>query len=122
MSKKFYSVLFALLAFYMPALAFSAATESGGYVAVDIENYDGITNNGSPRDWYLTTPTITPNVPPDPDPNHSSGANSGAYMETLPDTRVTHDDPNPSGVSIFQNGGEGPELRYDITFNNADRY
>jgi hypothetical protein len=70
----------------------------------------------------LTTLDEVPDVPPDPDPSHAESASQTAYLEGLPDTRVTHDDPLIVGENFFPNAGEGPILRYRVYFNNPGTY
>jgi hypothetical protein len=61
-------------------------------------------------------------VEPDPDPPHLDGASGGAYLEALPDTRVTHDDPLVSGVSFHGRGDTGPRLTYRISIDRPGTF
>lgn len=96
--------------------------EVDGILAVEAEHF--VTNDdlGTPRAWYLTTTRRVPGVEPDPDPSHADVASSAAYLEALPDTRVTHDDPIQEGESIFNNVGTGPTLSYRVEFQTAGTY
>ena len=96
--------------------------EVDGLVAFESEHYTSNDAQGAPRAWYLTTADMEPGITPDPDPNHAESASGGAYLEGLPDTRVTHDDPIMNGDSFFNNGGEGPMLTYRVVFNTTGRY
>ena len=45
---------------------------------------------------------MIPDVPPDHDPPHQEGASNKAYIEILPDTRITHGEP-PIQCENFSN-------------------
>ena len=45
-----------------------------------------------------------------------------AYLEMLPDTRVTDEDPIAEGESIYNMRGTGPTLDYRVYFNNPGTY
>ncbi len=95
--------------------------ETGGLVVIEAENYDEVETDG-PRQWLLTTPSMTPSAGADPDPNHAEGASGSAYLEALPDTRVTHSDPIMGGTNFFGRGGQGPALTYNVRFTGTGRY
>lgn len=96
--------------------------EVDGLVAFEAEHFTANDDQGRPRAWYLTAEGTIPDVTPDPDPPHHESASGGAYLEGLPDTRVTHDDPLVNGESFYNNGGEGPLLTYRVVFNTTGRY
>lgn len=96
--------------------------EVDGLVAVEAEHFDTNDDQNTPRAWYVTTTTIDPGVTPDPDEPHADSASNTAYVEGLPDTRVTHDDPIQEGESIFNNVGTGPTLTYRVYFDNPGTY
>lgn len=96
--------------------------EVDGLVAFEAEHFTTNDDNGRERAWYLTEEGSIPGVTPDPDPPHHMSASGGAYLEGLPDTRVTHDDPLRSGVSFYNQGGVGPTLTYRVRFNTPGRY
>lgn len=58
----------------------------------------------------------------DPDGNHSDGAAGGAYIELLPDMRVTHDDEFGPPTAYWDIPGTGPQAVYPMTFPEAGRY
>ncbi len=58
----------------------------------------------------------------DPDGNHSDGAAGGAYIELLPDIRVTHDDEFGPPTAYWDTPGAGPQAVYPMTFPEAGRY
>lgn len=95
--------------------------QSDGIVVVEAEDYDAVARQEH-RKWYLTTVERTPEVKPDPDPNHAEGAVGKAYLEILPDTRVTHSDPLVKGVSFTNVGGECGVLYYPVVFSEPGRY
>lgn len=92
-----------------------------GIVVVEAEDYDWVDHQHH-RKWYLTSKAVSPGVKPDPDPNHAEGAGGGAYLEILPDTRVTHADPLVHGVSFSNTPGECSVLYYPVEFKEAGRY
>lgn len=96
--------------------------EIGGLVAVEAEHFAENDDNGTPRAWHVTSASMTPGITPDPDEPHVDGASGGAYVEGLPDTRVTHDDPLVNGESFFNTAGAGPTLTYRVYFNTPGTY
>lgn len=88
------------------------------YIAIDFE---AETFTSSDERWVLTEPG-TAQTSPDPDPNHSDLAIGNAYLEVLPDIRVTHDDPTSPPVAFWSNPGIGPTLEYTVDFPEAGRY
>ena len=95
--------------------------QSDGIVVVEAEDFDAVDHQDH-RTWCLTTVDKTPDVKPDHDPNHADGAVGGAYLEILPDTRVTHADPLVNGVSFAPVGGQCSVLYYPIVFAETGRY
>jgi|GEM_PF-2336870 len=89
------------------------------FVAVKVEAEDFISKHS---DWRLTTNGNTPNVRPDPDGSHAGSASGRAYMELLPDTRVTHSDQLVSGRNFWNAAGTGPELSYNVNIPESGRY
>lgn len=71
--------------------------------------------------WVLMN-AATPEQENDPDGNHSDGAVGGAYIELLPDMRVTHDDEFGPPTAIWHEPGNGPEALYTLDFPEAGRY
>jgi len=92
-----------------------------GIVAIEGESYIRMENTEH-REWVRFDESSSPDISPDPDPPHLEGASGGAYLEALPDTRVTHDDPLVSGESFHGSGGTGPMLTYPVRFETAGRY
>ena len=89
------------------------------FVAVKIEAEDYSSKH---PDWRLTTNRNTPNVNPDPDGSHASTASGRAYLELLPDTRVTHGDPLITNRNFWPTGGTGPSLTYNVNIPESGRY
>ncbi len=96
--------------------------EIDGTVAVEAENFSEYRNLDKPREWVLTTASEAPGITPDPDPPHTEGASGEAYLELLPDTRVTDEDPIAEGESIYNNRGTGPTLDYQVNFTATGTY
>lgn len=96
--------------------------EVDGLVAVEAEHFETNDDQGTARAWYLTTPSVDPDVTPDPDEPHADSASNTAYVEGLPDTRVTDSDPIQEGESIFNTVGTGPTLSYRVHFDHPGTY
>jgi hypothetical protein len=93
--------------------------ESDGLVIVEAEHYTSVRADVlGVRQWYLQAGAAA-GPGPDPDGYHE-GASGGAYLEVLPDTRVTHSDPMAPGS--FYEDDRGAALSYDILFENAGTY
>ncbi len=88
------------------------------YIAITVEAED---HSSVDDRWILTEPN-TPAQDNDPDPNHSDGAIGNAYLELLPDIRVTHDDPFGPPTAIWNQRGAGPRASYPLDFPEAGRY
>lgn len=95
--------------------------ERDGLVVVEGESYARVELEEHRR-WVRFDETMQPRVEPDPDPPHLEGASGGAYLEALPDTRVTHDDPLVSGVSFHGRGDTGPRLTYRISIDRPGTF
>ena len=65
--------------------------EVNGVVAVEAEHFYKQTNVDL-RQWYITSKGQITKVTPNPDEEHIVGASGNAYIELLPDTRVTPND------------------------------
>jgi len=97
----------------------STTLSAQDFTAVKVEAESFVSKHS---DWRTTTRNSTPNVNPDPDGSHASSASGGAYMELLPDTRVTHGDQLISGGNFWNTGGTGPSLSYNVNIPEAGRY
>lgn len=96
--------------------------EVDGLVAVEAEFFYKQTETRHRR-WYRTAADQTPQAGKDADGPHVALASNNAYLELLPDTRQTHDDPLEHGIS-FSNNPTPPlsVLHYKIHFNTPGRY
>ncbi len=74
------------------------------------------------RAFHLTTATIRPGIAPDTDGTHVIDASGGAYLEILPDTRWTHDEPLVHGENFSNVPGKMAILSYRVQFANPGRY
>jgi len=88
------------------------------YIAITVEAED---HSSVDDRWILTEPS-TPAQDNDPDPNHSDGAVGNAYLELLPDMRVTHEDTFGPPTAIWNQRGSGPRASYPLNFPEAGRY
>ena len=88
------------------------------YIALVFEAEDDDTRG----DRWILMNSSTPEQDNDPDGNHSDGAVGGAYIELLPDMRVTHDDEFGPPTAIWNQPGTGPKAEYTMNFPEAGRY
>jgi hypothetical protein len=106
---------------YDPTNAKKLHKQANGIIVVEAEDFDAV-DRELHRKWSLTTTDKTPSITPDPDPSHADGAAGGAYLELLPDTRVTHGDPLVQGVSFTNKPGHRSVLYYPVVFTEPGRY
>ena len=115
----------ALLALCLTALPLASADpvfeETGGLVAVEAEHFcrQELT---ALRAWRVVTSAAPGTIMPDPDGPHLAGASGGAYLEVLPDTRATHDDPLVAGENYVEEAGRVAVLSYRVHFATPGRY
>ena len=89
-------------------------------IEIEAENFHFNSNNNSPRQWYIRqAKQHTPFVNIE---DHTKNASGGAYIEALPDTRVTHDDTLLRGENFYPTPGAGGIVAYKITVNSPGRY
>lgn len=89
-------------------------------IEVEAENYCKQTND-EVRKWYLTNLGDDTKLQ-DPDPNHAATASGGAYIEILPDTRVTHDDKLTKGVNFAGQAGDMAVVHYKVNIPKTGKY
>ncbi len=92
---------------------------AASYIAIQVEAEDYQSKHS---DWRVFSNSSNPNVSPDPDGSHSSSASGNAYVELLPDTRVTHSDQLSTGTNFWNTAGSGPSLSYNVNIPEAGRY
>lgn len=95
--------------------------ESDGFVAVEAEHFIR-QEKSAVRAWYRTTAEAQPQIKPDGDPSHVGGASGGAYLESLPDTRRSHDDRLIKGQNFSNEPGRLAVLSYKVHFQNTGKY
>ena len=98
----------------------SSYEEKDGILEVEAENYHDNTNNHSPRKWYKRVKDDGGFF--EKSTNHSDSASSGAYIEAMPDTRVTHSDKLIPGENFFSTPGTGGIVSYKVKINNPGKY
>lgn len=74
------------------------------------------------REWYRTSKDETPCIGRDGDTPHCYGASNNAYVEILPDERITHSDSLKHGVNFSKEPGKMAVIHYKVKFNNPGRY
>lgn len=95
--------------------------EKNGLVAVEAEFFYKQTKT-EVRAWYRTSKFEEAKVGNDKDKPHVYGASNNAYLEILPDTRVTHDDELKKGENFSDKPGALATIHYKINFENTGRY
>ena len=103
-----------------PASAQTIFQELDGLLVIEAENFHSKANT-TYRDWYIF-PTTSPTPTPDPDGPHAGGTGNGKYVEVLPDSRVTHDDPLEPGINFFETGQGAPRMNYQVNIITPGRY
>ncbi|MFC4722269.1 hypothetical protein ACFO5O_08045 [Geojedonia litorea] len=95
--------------------------EQDGIVAVEAEFFHKqyLTEK---RRWYITSKNEAPKIGRDDDAQHSYDASNNAYLEILPDERVTHDDQLIHGENFSNEPGKMAVLNYKIKFNTPGLY
>lgn len=99
------------------------ASEANGYVFVEAEDYkyNNYPTDNKARKWHKIRPS-TKQSSGDPDPSHAATASGNAYLEALPDTRVTHDDKLIKGTNFSNEPGKIALLGYPVKFTTPGRY
>jgi len=95
--------------------------EEDGIVAVEAE-YFYKQSKSDIRQWYRTSKEEGAKVGRDEDGPHCKGAGNNAYLEILPDTRVTHGDKLTAGENFSNTAGEMGILHYKVKLNKPGRY
>jgi hypothetical protein len=95
--------------------------EIDGVVSVEAEYFYKQSQN-EVRQWYRFSKGEWPKVGRDPDEPHCKGASNNAYLEILPDTRVTHGDKLIQGENFAPQAGKMAILHYKVHFHNKGRY
>lgn len=95
--------------------------EKDGLVAVEAEFFYKQTKPEI-RTWYRTSKNELPSVGRDDDEQHCYGASNNAYIEVLPDERVTHSDKIIPGENFTDVPGLIAIVHYKVKFNTPGRY
>ena len=95
--------------------------ETDGLVVVEAEHFYRQSLD-EVRRWHVISEHSEPGIEPDGDPAHLEGASGGAYLESLPDTRRTHDDELISGENFSNEPGQLAVLHYRVHFTTPGRY
>jgi hypothetical protein len=94
------------------------ARERNGFLLVEAEDFIKQTHDDIRR-WYVINDE---NVNEVADTNLLEGASGGAYIQILPDTRVTHDDPLIVGENFTNEPGKMAIIYYRVYIENPGRY
>ena len=95
--------------------------EADGILAVEAEYFYKQTHDEQ-RKWYVTHKDKIPKVGRDEDTPHIFGSSNNAYLEVLPDTRITHDDKLIPGENFSNEPGKMAILYYKTNFEHTGRY
>ncbi|WKN30866.1 DUF5060 domain-containing protein [Porifericola rhodea] len=95
--------------------------EKNGVLAVEAEHFFKQSLNDV-RQWYIISTNNSKPDLQDPDEAHLNGASNNAYLELLPDTRSTHDDPLIQKENFTNEAGAMAVLHYKVHINKPGRY
>ena len=95
--------------------------EKEGIVAIEAELFYK-QSNSEIRQWYITSSGKLPVITPNPDEAHIAGASNNAYIEILPDTRVTDKDQLTEGINFSGKPGKLAIVHYKVKINQPGRY
>lgn len=95
--------------------------EKSGIVAVEAEFFYKQSKTDV-RQWYRASKFEEAKVGRDADTLHVYGASNNAYIEVLPDTRITHDDALVKGNNFSDVPGAVATVHYKVKFNSPGRY
>ncbi len=101
-----------------PDLVFA---EKDGIITGEAEHFTRQTL-AEKRAWHLTSVRHRPDLRPDADATHVLGASGGAYLEILPDTRVSNLEPLVRGENFHDEPGQLAVLTYPIYVTTPGRY
>lgn len=95
--------------------------EQNGSVSIEAEYFyqQSLTQK---RKWFRTSKEELPKIGRDEDKQHVYDASNNAYLEILPDERVTHDDKLIHGENFTNEPGKIAVLSYKVKFNTPGRY
>lgn len=99
------------------AVAFEANNNS---IEVEAEDFHLNSNNNSPRQWYIRKENE--HAPLLNSQDHTTNASGNAYIEALPDTRVTHKDKLIRGENFYPIPGAGGIVAYKINVATPGKY
>lgn len=95
--------------------------EVDGIVAVEAEHFVK-QNLIEVRAFYITSTQDQVDLTPDPDASHAATASGGAYVEILPDNRITHGEPLVDGENFSNVPSKLAVLSYPVKFTQPGRY
>lgn len=95
--------------------------EENGKLVVEAE-YFYFQSNIEKRQWYRTFKGAQLNVGRDEDEQHYLNASNDAYIEVLPDERVTHADKLMAGENFSNEPGQIAVVHYKVKINTVGRY
>lgn len=96
--------------------------EKNGFLSVEAEDFQYKSANNTKRNWYIRSLNTQVPFTKEKITNHYSGASRDAYIEALPDTRITHDDPLVHGENFCPISGDGPVIGYKVRITDPGRY
>ncbi|WP_179944496.1 hypothetical protein [Siansivirga zeaxanthinifaciens] len=95
--------------------------EKEGLLAVEAEHFYA-QSKSEIRSWFRTSKDEVPRVGRDEDEQHCFGASNNAYIEILPDERVTHADKISQGENFTNEPGLMAVVHYKVKINTPGRY
>ncbi|MEM9525932.1 MAG: hypothetical protein AAGA31_04935 [Bacteroidota bacterium] len=117
-----YLLLFSLAILFSGCTPTIVGIEQEGYLMVEAEDF-ARQEASKVRKWHVVSTNKQPSKRlVDPDEQHHATASGQAYLEALPDTRVTHDDKLIGGTNFSNIPGKIAILSYPVRFNSPGRY
>ncbi len=97
-------------------------SEVNGFLSVEAEAFHYNSSNGTKRNWYIRSKDHILPFDKKNKTNHFLEAGAQAYIEALPDTRITHEDPLLQGENFFPVAGKGGIVGYKVNITSPGRY
>jgi hypothetical protein len=97
-----------------------AFTAKNGVIEVEAEDFQFSSKNGTEREWFVRSKNEKLSF--ENLEKHYDTASGNAYVEALPDTRVTHADPLIKGENFFPLPGFGGVVSYKVKITSPGKY
>ncbi|MGB5262567.1 MAG: hypothetical protein WBN28_03155 [Lutimonas sp.] len=96
--------------------------EYKGRLSVEAEDFHYKSNNGTPREWQIVSFDSIGLDQINPISKALQTASGSVFIQSIPDTRVTHEDPLIQGENFFPDPGTGGIVSYRVKINTPGKY